>query len=87
MIRNKKAAKKHKRLRPGVVAKQGIMYLVLILASLMIVVPFLFALSTSFTSQKNLFDFKWIPDPIDIGNYAELFATKNVAGAFLNTFL
>ena len=87
MIRNKKVAKKHKRLRPGVVAKQGIMYLVLILASLMIVVPFLFALSTSFTSQKNLFDFKWIPDPIDIGNYAELFATKNVAGAFLNTFL
>ncbi|MDY5440979.1 MAG: carbohydrate ABC transporter permease [Candidatus Enteromonas sp.] len=80
-------AKRHKKVNPWEVVKQSIMYLILILASIMIVVPFLFALSTSFTSQQNLFDFKWIPDPIDIGNYAELFATKNVAGAFLNTFM
>lgn len=79
--------RKHHKVSGWFIAKQAAMYLVLIAVSLMILVPFLFAVSTSFTSQKNLWDFKWIPQPIDVGNYAELFATKNVAGAFLNSFL
>lgn len=78
---------RRKKISGRLIAKQSAMYFVLLVVSLMILIPFLFAVSTSFTSQKNLWDFKWIPNPIDIGNYAELFATKNVAGSFLNSFL
>lgn len=63
------------------------MYLVLTVFAILIVVPFLFALSTSFTSPSNIFDFQWIPNPVDLGNYAKLFAENDVGGAFINTLL
>ncbi len=66
---------------------QGGMYLVLTIAAALILIPFLFALATSFTSPENIFDFKWIPNPIDIGNYDKLFSENDVWQAFLNTFL
>lgn len=66
---------------------QILMYLILVLVAIIILVPFLFALSTSFTSPGNIFSFQWIPNPIDVGNYDKLFSENNVWQAFGNTFL
>ena len=62
-------------------------YTILILFALITVIPFLFAFVTSFTEPNNIVDFKWIPSPIDIGNYVKLFSENNVMQAFANTFL
>ena len=83
-IRRSNAKKKEK---ARFVLLQTGMYLVLVLFALLILIPFIFAVSTSFTSPENIFDFKWIPSPVDIGNYDKLFSENNVWGAFLNTFL
>ena len=62
-------------------------YLFLTIFALIFVLPFLIALSASFTSPKNIFNFTLIPSPIDVGNYVKLFAENDVGRAVLNTFL
>lgn len=62
-------------------------YGILIITAFIYIVPFVFALSTSFTTPEGIFDFKWFPQPIDIGNYAKFFKENNVMRAFLNTIL
>lgn len=62
-------------------------YFLLTLFAAFIVIPFLFALVTSFTEPTGIFDFKWIPDPFTLENYENLFANFNIFGGFLNTLL
>lgn len=64
-----------------------IAYTILITFFMIFVVPFIFALITSFTSPINIFDFSWIPNPIDIANYTKLFSEHQVVRALINTFL
>jgi len=60
----------------------------LILTAILYLVPFVFAISTSFTKPANIYgEFSWIPQPIDIGNYAKFFAEKPVFKSFINTIL
>ena len=70
-----------------VILSKVVIYAILILFALITIVPFLFAFVTSFTEPNNIVDFKWIPSPIDIGNYTKLFSENNVLQAFANTFL
>ena len=74
---------KRRKINDGVFT--GISYLVLIIFAIIYILPFLIALSASLTSPKNIFDFKLIPSPVDIGNYMKLFNEHNVVRAFVNT--
>jgi multiple sugar transport system permease protein len=69
------------------IASKTLAMIVLVVFALITVIPFLFALSTSFTSPENIYDFSWIPSPIDVGNYAKFFAENNFWQAFGNTML
>ena len=64
-----------------------VVYLILILFAVLFILPFIIALSASLTTPENIFNFKLIPSPIDIGNYVKLFSENNVLNAFKNTFL
>lgn len=60
----------------------------LIFTGILYLVPFLFALSTSFTKPANIYgEFHWIPQPIDVGNYVKFFSEHNILNAFKNTIL
>ena len=76
-----------KRHAPLWYAGKIVAYGILIITGILYILPFLFAVSTSFTSPQNIYEFKWIPSPIDIGNYAKFFDENNVLRAFLNTIL
>ena len=88
--RQLKVIEQHKRIRRLKVRKityKVIVYLILSIFALIFILPFLIALSASFTSPKNIFNFKLIPNPIDVGNYVKLFSENDVGRAILNTFL
>jgi len=85
MIRNKEKAIK-KRLKPSFYVGKFFSYLILSLLGIIIIFPFLFALSTSFTSSDNIYNFQWIPQPIDVGNYVQFFSENNVFQALGLTF-
>ncbi|MFA7032015.1 MAG: carbohydrate ABC transporter permease [Bacilli bacterium] len=86
MIRDKGKALIKKRLKPSFYVGKIVSYLILTLLGVIIIFPFLFALSTSFTSADNIYDFQWIPQPIDIGNYVQFFSENNVFQALGLTF-
>ena len=50
-------------------------YIFLTVFAILIILPFLFALSTSFTTRNGIYDlpFKWIPQPFTFDNYSEVF--------------
>lgn len=79
--------KRIKKLKTGKVIYKVIVYTILSIFALIFILPFLIALSASFTSPKNIFNFKLIPNPVDIGNYVKLFSENDVGRAILNTFL
>ncbi len=62
-------------------------YTFLTIFALIFILPFLIALSASFTSPKNIFNFTLIPNPVDVGNYVKLFTENDVWRAVLNTFM
>lgn len=79
--------KRIRKLKTGKVIYKVIVYTILSIFALIFILPFLIALSASFTSPKNIFNFKLIPNPVDIGNYVKLFSENDVGRAILNTFL
>ena len=79
--------KRIRRLKTGKLIYKVIVYTILSIFALIFILPFLIALSASFTSPKNIFNFKLIPNPVDIGNYVKLFSENDVGRAILNTFL
>lgn len=75
------------RYKAGRIAVKVGTYFVLTLFAVFIIIPFLFALVTSFTEPTGIFDFKWIPDPFTLENYEELFSGYDILGGFLNTLM
>ncbi|MCY4101240.1 MAG: carbohydrate ABC transporter permease [Rhodobacteraceae bacterium] len=64
-------------------------YGVLLIASVVSIVPFLYILSTSIKDTRSLFSYPpdWIPDQIFWGNYAKLFYETSFLNWTLNTFV
>lgn len=64
-------------------------YIFLTVFAILIILPFLFALSTSFTTRNGIYDlpFKWIPQPFTFDNYSDVFARVDIVRSFLNTFM
>ena len=62
-------------------------YILLTLGALIMIVPFLWMVSTSFKSQEQLFAWppKWFPDPFVLTNYPEIFSRINFGLYGLNT--
>lgn len=78
------------RIKMKLFLKKFIVYLMLSIISLMIFIPFLFALSVSFSQPLAIYNtpYKWIPDPITFSNYAELFNGVRFNGrSLLNGFV
>ncbi len=66
-------------LRGKIIARKFAAYILLTLGALIMVVPFLWMVSTSFKSQEQLFAWPpiWFPNPIDLSNYPEVFSRIN----------
>lgn len=64
-------------------------YIFLTVFAILIILPFLFALSTSFTTRNGIYDlpFKWIPQPFTFDNYSDVFTRVDIVRSFLNTFM
>ncbi len=62
-------------------------FVLMLLGSLTMVLPFLWMLSTSLKQSKLVFEFppQWIPDPIDWANYVEVWNVAPLATGLLNS--
>ncbi len=67
--------------------KTGLIYFALLAGAVIIIIPFLWTLSTSLKtpSQVNTFPPEWIPNPIAWGNYIEAMTVHPFGRWFLNT--
>jgi len=74
-------------LRGKVMVSKLTAYILLTLGALIMIVPFLWMVSTSFKSQEQLFAWppNWFPDPIDFSNFPEIFSRINFGLYGLNT--
>ena len=72
----------------GRAAVKTIKYIIAILSSLTMVLPFLWMLSSSFKDTLDVFDFpiQWIPDVIKFSNYTYIWEKANYPVLFGNTF-
>lgn len=70
------------------VSMVSVSYGVLLIASVVSIVPFLYILSTSIKDTRSLFSYPpdWIPDQIFWGNYTKLFYETSFLNWTLNTF-
>ncbi len=87
MTKAEKARRRGRKNQAMKIVSTIVVYLILILFAVLFILPFIIALSASLTTPENIFNFKLIPSPIDIGNYVKLFSENNVLNAFKNTFL
>ena len=64
-------------------------YAVLIFIAFLFFMPFVFALSTSLTSQYGIYEkgYNWLWHKLDFSNYTRLFREYNIVGGFFNTIL
>ncbi|WP_449865909.1 carbohydrate ABC transporter permease [Microbacterium arabinogalactanolyticum] len=62
-------------------------FVLMLLGALTMVLPFLWMLSTSLKQSKLVFEFppKWIPDPPDFANYAEVWDVAPLATGLMNS--
>ncbi len=70
-------------------AAKTTVYAILVLVALVILLPFLFAVSTSFSGEYEIYgeDYNWLFHAPTFENYAKLFATYNIVGSFINSIL
>jgi len=68
-------------------SRQGARYLVLTVGAVIMVLPFLYMLSTSFKSQTYVLTIppQFIPHPATVGNYTDAWTTDDFARYFLNS--
>lgn len=64
-------------------------YAVLNFVAFLFFMPFVFALSTSLTSQYGIYEkgYNWLWHKLDFSNYTRLFREYNIVGGFFNTIL
>jgi|TARA_B110000116_G_C16799675_1_gene569375 multiple sugar transport system permease protein len=65
----------------GQVATYGIIFIILIL----VLVPLLWIFLASLKTQNEIYQFKWLPDDAQWGNYLEAWTTLNFGRYFFNT--
>lgn len=87
------AATLHRRARPGPragrLSRAGVRYLILIVGAAVMVLPFLYMLSTSFKSQTYVLTIppQFIPHPATTSNYTDAWSTENFSRYFMNSVL
>lgn len=76
-----------KKKKSSAVLRRGLLYIVLILIAVIMVVPFLWMLSTSLKTQYDAVKIPpvWIPDPPQWENYVKLFTEQPMFQFMLNT--
>lgn len=76
-----------KKKKSSAVLRRVLLYIVLILIAVIMVVPFLWMLSTSLKTQYDAVKIPpvWIPDPPQWGNYVKLFTEQPMFQFMLNT--
>lgn len=87
MLAIREQQSKLRKVKTKKIVYKTISYIILVIFAIIFILPFLIAVSASFTSPKNIINFTLIPNPIDIGNYTKLFSENDVGRAVLNTFL
>jgi multiple sugar transport system permease protein len=75
--------------RSGRLARHGMRYLILTVGALVMVLPFLYMLSTSFKSQTYVLTIppQFIPHPATASNYQQAWSTDSFARYFVNSLL
>ena len=68
---------------------EGLLYLIMITASVIMLLPFFWMVSTSLKEPGAVFLYppQWIPDPIDWGNYTKIFQVLPFSRFYLNSFV
>lgn len=73
--------------RDGWLGRQGVRYMILTVGAAIMVLPFLYMLSTSFKSQTYVLTIppQFIPHPATVSNYHDAWTTNNLERYFLNS--
>ena len=73
----------------GIVIKQSLLYVVLILLALMMIIPFIWMLGTSLKTQEYILKTppQIIPDPVNFASYSDLVDLMPVGRMFMNSLL
>ncbi|HET6210043.1 MAG TPA: carbohydrate ABC transporter permease [Jatrophihabitans sp.] len=73
--------------RPNWLARHGVRYLILTVGAAIMVLPFLYMVSTSFKSQTYVLTIppQFIPHPATVSNYHDAWTTDSFARYFLNS--
>lgn len=73
--------------RGGWLGRQGVRYLILTVGAAIMVLPFIYMLSTSFKSQTYVLTIppQFIPHPATVSNYRDAWTTDSFARYFLNS--
>ena len=68
---------------------EGLLYLIMITASVIMLLPFFWMVSTSLKEPGAVFLYppQWIPDPIDWSNYTRIFQVLPFSRFYLNSFI
>ena len=68
--------------------RSGVLHLVLMAGAVIMLIPFIWMVSTSFKTLDQVFTYppQWIPNPIVFNNYPEAFTVVPFATWFLNSF-
>ncbi len=71
------------------ITTKAVVYAILIAFAFIFFMPFLFALSTSFTSEYGIYEkgYNWLWHELDFTNYERLFAEYNIFGSFANSIM
>lgn len=75
--------------RPAALVGGGMRYLVLTVGAVIMILPFLYMLSTSFKSQTYVLTIppQFIPNPATISNYTQVWSGQDFARYFLNSLI
>lgn len=84
----KKQARLHYGKREQTILRQLIAYVVLLSGAAVMLLPFLWMLSTSFKPERGIFVMppEWIPDPFITDNYVKAWEQTELPRAFANSF-
>jgi multiple sugar transport system permease protein len=75
--------------RPAQRLRRFLIYATLVLGAVVVLIPFLWTLSTSLKEPEQIFTYppQWIPDPVAWSNYPEALASQPFGRWFANTLL
>ncbi|MDS0295638.1 carbohydrate ABC transporter permease [Halogeometricum luteum] len=73
----------------GITARSALVHIAMYGAAFLFVVPYIYMISTSFMTQQDAVaqGMNWIPDPVTIGSYVQLFAGSQIIQWSINTLI